>query len=129
MWPAVERQERPQTAFDMRQVQRELDEHADQLEMQTRINTAENLPLGPHEWQHDHAGKYFPRSSVQVGIQLYQYRQKLHTLHVRAVHHECGFDRIMKVTWFHIGKQYQADLHPCSPSLICFSTAMILSRH
>ena len=41
----------------MERVQRELDERADQLEMQARINTAENLPLGPTEWQHDHAGK------------------------------------------------------------------------
>ncbi len=57
MRPAVAHQERPQTAFDMRQVQRELDGHADQLELQERINTAENLPLGPNEWQHDHAGK------------------------------------------------------------------------
>ncbi len=46
-WPAV----------DMERVHRELDEHADQLEMQERINTAGNLPVGPNEWQHDHAGK------------------------------------------------------------------------
>ncbi len=57
MRPAVAHQERPQTAFDMRQVQRELDGHADQLELQERINTAENLPLGPNEGQHDHGGK------------------------------------------------------------------------
>ena len=66
---AVMRQERPQTAFDMRQVQRELDEHADQLEMQVRINTAENLPLGPHEWQHDHAGKDLLHTRLRVIMQ------------------------------------------------------------
>ena len=54
----------------MEQVQRELDEHADQLEMQVRINTAENLPLGPNEWQHDHAGNVFS-TSLQVCLQQY----------------------------------------------------------
>ena len=53
----------------MERVQRELDEHADQLELQARISTAENLPLGPNEWQHDHAGKDLLHAQLQGVMQ------------------------------------------------------------
>ena len=37
----------------------QLDMQTEQDILQARIDTAENLPLGPGEWQHDDAGSIF----------------------------------------------------------------------
>lgn len=47
-----------------RQVQRQLDDQTKRLILEAQINTAENLPLGPGEWQHDHAGTVFYAVSI-----------------------------------------------------------------
>jgi hypothetical protein len=86
----------------MERVQRELDEHADQLEMQVRINTAENLPLGPDEWQHDHAGKDELHTQLQSVMQSHHETDVCMTVacHVDASHMFMdmtltGLDRIL----------------------------------